>query len=110
MAPFGGKPTRRVDFTSERMSAMGRFFKNGTLEQEIVSAYGSPDMVVLALIERAHVEVGGLPSHLWALRVTLVYRKEERRGGWRTDTPILWWEESPWSRPPPWPVDERGHI
>ncbi len=29
---------------------MGRFFKNGTLEQEVVSAYGSPDMVVLALI------------------------------------------------------------
>jgi ketosteroid isomerase-like protein len=76
MAPFGGQPTRRVDFTSERMSAMGRFFKSGTLEQEVVSTYGSPDMVVLALIERAHVEVGGLPSQLWALRVTLVYRKE----------------------------------
>lgn len=75
MAPFGGK-THRVDFTSERMSAMGRFFKNGTFEQEVVSAYGSPELVVLALIERAHVEVGGLPSQLWALRVTLVYRKE----------------------------------
>jgi ketosteroid isomerase-like protein len=76
MAPFGGTPTRRVDFTSEQMSAMGRFFKNGTLEQEVVSTYGSSDMVVLALIERAYVEVGGLPSQLWALRVTLVYRKE----------------------------------
>lgn len=76
MAPFGGKPTRGVDFTSERMAAMGRFFKNGTLEQEVISTYSSPDMVVLALIERAHVEVGGLPSQLWALRVTLVYRKE----------------------------------
>lgn len=75
MAPFGGK-THRADFTDERMRAMGRFFKNGTLEQEVVSAYGSPDMVVLALIERAHVEVGGMPSQLWQLRVTLVYRKE----------------------------------
>lgn len=27
------------------------------------------------------VEVGGLPAQDWALRVTLVYRREE--GGWR---------------------------
>lgn len=81
MAPFGGKPSRRADITDERMKAMGRFFKNGTLEQEIVAAYGSSDMVVLALIERAVVEVGGLPSQPWALRVTLVYRRE--RDGWR---------------------------
>lgn len=81
MAPFGGKPTRRADLTSERMNAMGRFFKNGTLKQEVIAAYGSADMVVLALIERAHVEVGGLPSQPWALRVTLVYRREGT--GWR---------------------------
>lgn len=76
MAPFGGKPSRRADLTDERMNAMGRFFKNGTLQQEVVAAYGSPTMVVLAIIERAVVEVGGLPSQPWALRVTLVYRKE----------------------------------
>lgn len=81
MAPFGGKPTHRADLTDERMNAMGRFFKNGTLKQELIAAYGSSDMVVLALIERAHVEVGGLPPQPWALRVTLVYRKEET--GWR---------------------------
>ncbi|MFC4313630.1 nuclear transport factor 2 family protein [Steroidobacter flavus] len=81
MAPFGGKPTRRIDLTAERMQAMGRFFKNGTLEQEVIAAYGSPDMVVLALIERAQVEVGGLPSQPWALRVTLVYRREGKE--WR---------------------------
>jgi hypothetical protein len=33
-------------------------------------------MVVLAIIERAHVAVGGLPSQNWALRVTLVYRRD----------------------------------
>ena len=55
---------------------MGRFFRNGTLEQEVVQTYGSPDMVVLAVIERAHVEVGGLPAQDWPLRVTLVYRRE----------------------------------
>jgi ketosteroid isomerase-like protein len=58
------------------MEAMGRFFKNGTFEQDLVQAYGSTDMVVLAIIERAHVEVGGLTAQNWALRVTLVYRRE----------------------------------
>jgi ketosteroid isomerase-like protein len=38
-------------------------------------------MIVLAVIERAHVEVGGLPAQDWALRVTLVYRRED--GQWR---------------------------
>lgn len=76
MSPFGGAPTRGFDVTNERWEAMGRFFRNGTLEQEVVQAYGSADMVVLALIERAHVEVGGLPAQDWSLRVTLVYRRE----------------------------------
>jgi ketosteroid isomerase-like protein len=39
----------------------------------------SADMVVLAAIERTHVEVGGLPGQDWALRVTLVFRKENDR-------------------------------
>lgn len=55
---------------------MGRFFKNGTFEQELVQAYGSSDMVVLAIIERQNVEVGGLSAQDWPLRVTLVYRRE----------------------------------
>jgi ketosteroid isomerase-like protein len=76
MSPFGGKPTRGFELTTERIEAMGRFFKNGTFEQELVQAYGSADMVVLALIERQHVEVGGLPAQDWPLRVTLVYRRE----------------------------------
>jgi ketosteroid isomerase-like protein len=76
MSPFGGVPTRGSDLTDERLRAMGRFFRNGTLRQEVVQAYGSPDMVVLAVIERAQVEVGGLPAQEWALRVTLVYRRE----------------------------------
>jgi len=76
MSPFGGTPTRGSEFTAERMEAMGRFFRNGTFEQELVQSYGSADMVVLALIERQRVEVGGLPAQDWALRVTLVYRRE----------------------------------
>jgi ketosteroid isomerase-like protein len=76
MSPFGGAPTRGSQLTSERMEAMGRFFRNGTLEQEVVQAYGSADMVVLAVIERAYVEVGSLAAQRWSLRVTLVYRRE----------------------------------
>jgi ketosteroid isomerase-like protein len=76
MSPFGGKPTRASELTAERIEAMGRFFRNGTFEQELLQAYGSADMVVLAIIERPHVEVGGLPAQDWPLRVTLVYRRQ----------------------------------
>lgn len=76
MSPFGGTPTHGVDFTDERWAAVARYFASGTLEQEVVQTYASTDMVVLAVIERAHVEVGGLPAQEWALRVTLVYRRE----------------------------------
>jgi ketosteroid isomerase-like protein len=75
MSPFGGTPSRGP-VTEERLQAMGKFFKHGSHEQELVHAYGSADMVVLAIIERARVEVGGLPAQDWALRVTLVYRRD----------------------------------
>jgi ketosteroid isomerase-like protein len=76
MSPFGGTPSRGSEMSEERWQAMGRFFRNGTLKQELVQSYASADMVVLAIIERARVEVGGLPAQDWPLRVTLVYRKE----------------------------------
>lgn len=75
MAPFGGNPSRGSDITEETWRRMGGFFKNGTLKQEVIHAYGSADIVVLALIEHGHVEVGGLPAQDWPLRVTLVYRR-----------------------------------
>jgi ketosteroid isomerase-like protein len=75
MPPFGGTPSRGP-YTKESWEEIGRFFKNGTLRQELVQAYGSADMVVLALIEHGHGEVGGLPAQDWPLRVTLVYRRE----------------------------------
>lgn len=76
MSPFGGPPTRASYFTPERMEAMGRFFRNGTFEQELVEAYACDDLVVLAIIERQNVEVGGLFPQDWPLRVTLVYRRD----------------------------------
>jgi ketosteroid isomerase-like protein len=80
MSPFGGKPTHGTELTSARWEQIGRFFANGRLDVELVQAYGSVDMVALALIERAHVEIGGLPAQHWALRVTLVYRRDA--SGW----------------------------
>jgi len=81
MSPFGGKPTRGTDMTAESWQAMKRFFRNGTFDQELVQSYASTDMVVLAIIERQNVEVGGLPAQDWPLRVTLVYRRDA--GEWR---------------------------
>jgi ketosteroid isomerase-like protein len=75
MSPFGGTPSRRAEYTPERLEAMGRFFRNGALAQELVASWISPDLAVLATIERTRVEVGGLPAQDWALRVTQVYRR-----------------------------------
>ena len=76
MSPFGGAPTHGRDLTNKRWTAMGRFFRNGTFSQQVVQSYGTADMVVLALIERCDVEIGGLPKQEWPLRVTLVYRRD----------------------------------
>ena len=76
MSPFGGTPSRGEEYTPERMEAMGRFFRNGTFAQEFVAAWEAGGMVVLSTIERTNVEVGGLPAQDWALRVTLVYRRD----------------------------------
>ncbi|WP_143348594.1 YybH family protein [Ensifer adhaerens] len=80
MSPFGGRPSREPDITGETWAEISRFFRNGTLKQDVVQTYSGTDMIVLAVIEHAHVEVGGLPAQDWALRVTLVYRRE--RGQW----------------------------
>ncbi len=81
MSPFGGKPSHARDIAAPAWDSMRRFFRNGTLAVELVNAWRSADMVVLALIEHAHVEVGDLPAQVWALRVTLVYRRDP--AGWQ---------------------------
>ena len=82
MSPFGGKPSRGNTQTDEQWDAIGRFFRNGRdSTAELVQSYRAVDHVMLALIERSHVEVGGLPAQDWALRVTLVFRHEG--GRWR---------------------------
>jgi ketosteroid isomerase-like protein len=75
MSPFGGKPSHARDITEQTWEAMKSFFRNGTFQQELIQAYASQDMVVLATIERTRCEVGGLPPQDWALRVTLVFSR-----------------------------------
>jgi ketosteroid isomerase-like protein len=75
MSPFGGEPSHGVDYTPEKIEAMGRFFRNGHLTQDLVAHWATKHMAVLVTIERTRVEVGGLPAQDWALRVTQVYRR-----------------------------------
>lgn len=79
MSPFGGEPSRRPK-DEAAWASLGRFFANGSLSQQVIQAWEGRDMAVLAVIERARVEVGGLPLQDWALRVTLVYRRTPQ--GW----------------------------
>jgi len=55
---------------------MARFFKSGTLVQEVVATYNSNDLVVLVTIERVRANIAVLPEQDWALRVTQVFRRE----------------------------------
>ena len=82
MAPMGGPPSRGGNYSDDEWAAIGRFFRNGrdsTLE--LVQAYRCDDMVVLAAIERTRVGVADLPEQDWALRVTLVFRRDREQ--WR---------------------------
>lgn len=113
MSPFGGTPSRGT-YSAERWAQIGRFFRNGRESTfEVVEAYRSADMVVLAAIERKHVEVGGLPAQYWALRVTLVFRKDgdEWRQVHRHADPLA---PGAWNRPLRWrgapPANESARL
>ncbi|KRR23046.1 ketosteroid isomerase [Bradyrhizobium lablabi] len=76
MQPFGGEASRGFDNSPERLARLASYFRNGDAKVELVQSYASGDLAVLAVIEREHGEVGGLPDQDWSLRVTLVYRKQ----------------------------------
>lgn len=81
MPPNGGVRTE-VDSSDEAVAATAEFFAGaGEARLEVVSAHRSGDLAVLAVVERQHGEVGGMPDQDWSLRVTLVYRREGRE--WR---------------------------
>ncbi len=76
MQPFGGEASRGFDMSPERLARLASYFRNGDAKVELVQSYASGDLAVLAVIERQHGEVGGLPDQDWSLRVTLVYRRQ----------------------------------
>jgi ketosteroid isomerase-like protein len=76
MQPFGGEAGRGFDSSPERLARLASYFRNGDAKLELVECYASDDLVVLAMIERQHGEVGGLPNQDWSLRVTQVYRRQ----------------------------------
>lgn len=77
MNPFGGDPGRGVDTSPAGLDAQQRFFTGpGEAELEVVQTLASGDLAVLAVIERQHGAVGGLPEQDLSLRVTLVFRRE----------------------------------
>lgn len=81
MDPFGGRPSGPPQ-SEERWQRLGRFFRDGRdATFELIGSYHSPDLVVLVANERAHVAAGRLPAQPWALRVTLVFRRDD--GAWR---------------------------
>lgn len=80
MAPYGGAPRRGFDNSDQAVRDLASFFTAGEVEVELVASHASGDLAVLALIERQHGEVGGLPDQDWSLRVTMVFRRED--GEW----------------------------
>jgi ketosteroid isomerase-like protein len=75
MNPFGGAPDRGFEDTPQRRAGMKKFFRGGSLEQEVVETYASGDLIVLVTIERVRAAVGELPEQDWSLRVTQVFRR-----------------------------------
>ncbi|NOJ38480.1 nuclear transport factor 2 family protein [Bradyrhizobium sp. WSM 1791] len=76
MQPFGGEASRGFEMSPERLARLASYFRNGDAKLELVETYASGNLVVLAMIEREHGEVGGLPDQDWSLRVTQVYRRQ----------------------------------
>ena len=79
MQPFGGPFSRGFDRSPKHLAELASYFQDGGVKMELVQAYASGDMAVLAVIEWGHGKVGGLDQE-WPLRVTLVFRREN--GEW----------------------------
>ncbi len=75
MSPFGAWTANGFDASPEHLAAMAANFTEATTELEVISSHASPEMIVLAVVERQRGVVGGLPEQDWSLRVTLVFRR-----------------------------------
>ena len=75
MQPFGGPTTHGFDTRDAHLAEIGAGFRNGVAHSELEASYVSDALAVLVFIERQAIEVEGLPSQDWSLRVTQVYRR-----------------------------------
>jgi ketosteroid isomerase-like protein len=75
MSPYGGDPVRGFDDSDGALDALGRFFRGGEAQIEVVETYTSGDLAVLVAVERQHGTIGDLPEQDWSLRVTWVFRR-----------------------------------
>ena len=75
MNPFGGTPNA-YDDRSESLREAADYFKGGEAKLEAVETHAWGDTIVIAMVERQHGRVGGLPDQDWPLRVTHVYRRD----------------------------------
>ncbi len=76
LSPFGNWTVNGFDRSPEKLAAMASCFMSATTSLEIVAVHTSAEMVVLAVVERQHGIIGGLPAQDWSLRVTLVFRRK----------------------------------
>ena len=75
LPPFGGGPAR-YDHRGEDLRAAEAFIEGGDADVEQVEVHAWGDTLVLAMVERQHARVGGLPDQDWSLRVTQVFRRD----------------------------------
>ena len=75
MKPTGG-PAERYDDREKEIRASADYFNGGEARLESVETHVWGDTVVIAMVERQHGKVGGLPEQDWSLRVTHVYRHD----------------------------------
>jgi ketosteroid isomerase-like protein len=81
MTPVGGFTQRSGPYSPGEVAEMKGFFRGGTATAELLAAHRSGDLAVLVMVERARALIADFPEQDWALRVTLVFRREA--DGWR---------------------------
>lgn len=76
MQPFGGAVSHGFSRSPAHLAGIAAQFRNGDAAIELAQAVVSDQMVVLAYVERQHIEVAGLPKQDWSLRVTQVFERQ----------------------------------
>ena len=76
MSPFGAWTVGGLDASPAQLADMAAYFTQASTALEVISSHATPDMIVLAVVERQRGVVGGRPAQDWSLRVTLVFCRD----------------------------------